>query len=129
MKMFFYYITALVSLLVLDGLWLSVVAKNFYKDHLGTLLRGDIVWPVVGLFYVLYAGAVVYFAVMPAEGSWAKALLAGCLLGFTAYMTYDLVNFATLKNWPWSVVLVDIVWGCIITGLSAVVALALNKVK
>lgn len=122
MKILVYYITTLISLVILDWFWLGVITKNFYKEHLGNLFRTDFVWPAIILFYFLYAAAIVYFAVLPAQGVWTKALLAGVLLGFTAYMTYDLVNYATLKDWPASVVLADVAWGCIITGAAAAIA-------
>ena len=122
MKPFVYYLATLVALVVLDGLWLGVVAKSFYKEHLGALFRADFVWLAIVAFYILYAAAIVYFVVLPAEGLWVKALLGGILLGFTTYMTYDLVNYATLKDWPLAVVLADIAWGCVVTGAAATVA-------
>lgn len=125
--MIIYYITTLVSLFILDGIWLGVITKNFYKTHIGNLFRTDFIWPAVVLFYLLYTIAIVYFAVLPAQGVWVKALLAGCLLGFTAYMTYDLVNYATLKDWSLTVVLVDIAWGSFITGVAATIAVLASK--
>jgi uncharacterized membrane protein len=129
MKILIYYITTLTSLAILDWLWLGVITKNFYKDHLGGLFRADFLWPAIILFYLLYAAAIVYFAILPAQGIWTKALLAGILLGFTAYMTYDLVNFATLKDWPLTVVLADIAWGCFITGVAATIGTLIGKIS
>jgi uncharacterized membrane protein len=36
-----------------------------------------------------------------------------------AYMTYDLTNLATLRDWPLGLSLVDTAWGCVATGLAA----------
>jgi uncharacterized membrane protein len=37
------------------------------------------------------------------------------------YGTYDMTNYATLKDWPLPLTVVDIVWGGFITSLAAVV--------
>jgi uncharacterized membrane protein len=64
---------------------------------------------------------VVFFAVVPAlrADSAAMALVYGALFGFFAYATYDMTNYATLRNWPLVVSLVDIAWGTCLTGVSA----------
>lgn len=127
MKMLLYYATTLIALLVLDALWLGVITKNFYKSHIGDLFRTDFIWPAVILFYLFYAAAIVYFVILPAGGVWTKALVGGLLLGFTAYMTYDLVNYATLKDWPLTVVVADVLWGCVITGVAATIATVVTR--
>ncbi len=42
------------------------------------------------------------------------ALLIGALFGFMTYATYDLTNLATLKDWPLTVTIVDLVWGTVL---------------
>jgi len=41
------------------------------------------------------------------------------VFGFVAYGTYNLTNMATLKGWSANVVIVDMIWGGILTGVSA----------
>jgi uncharacterized membrane protein len=41
--------------------------------------------------------------------------------GLLAYSTYDLTNFATMKNWPLSVTIIDIAWG---TSVSLITSIA-----
>ena len=120
MKTFISYILILSSLIILDALWLGVVSKGFYKEHIGHLFRDKPIWSVIAVFYLLYSIGILYFSVLPADGSWTKALLLGMVLGFISYMTYDLVNYATLKDWPLVVVIIDILWGSFITGVAAV---------
>lgn len=43
----------------------------------------------------------------------------GALFGFFTYATYDLTNLATLRNWPVTVVVVDIAWGTVLCTLVA----------
>ena len=104
---------AFVTMLVLDGLWLGVVAKNLYRDGLGHLMADRINFAAAGLFYLIYPIGVVALAVLPnvATPGWTATLVAGAILGFIAYATYDLTNLATLRDWPVSIALVDVAWG------------------
>jgi uncharacterized membrane protein len=47
--------------------------------------------------------------------------LLGGALGLVAYGTYDLTNYATLKNWPLTVTLVDLTWGAAVTAAGATI--------
>lgn len=107
------YLIALVVFFAVDLLWLGVIAKGFYSRFLGHWLAPNVNWTAAIVFYLLYIGGILYFAVWPAlqQGSLGKALIAGALFGFITYATYELTNLATLKDWPLTVVLVDILWG------------------
>jgi uncharacterized membrane protein len=105
----------------LDLLWLGVIAKNFYRDQLSHLLRDQPDLAVSGVFYVVYVGGIVLFAISPApqSQSWATALVLGILLGVIAYGTCDMTNLATLRGWPVALSAADLIWGSALTGLSA----------
>ncbi|MES2668363.1 MAG: DUF2177 family protein [Patescibacteria group bacterium] len=111
-------------MLVIDLLWLGVVGANFYKTQLGSLMRPDIVWPAAIAFYLIYAVAVAFFVIMPGitAQSVVRVLLTGAFFGLAAYAAYDLSNLATLKDWPLTVTLVDLVWGASFTAVSAAAA-------
>lgn len=98
--------------LVIDLLWLGVIAQPFYSQQLGAL-RGDINWWAAGLFYVIFLIGLTYFAIYPAvqTGSVLTALGYGALYGFFVYAAYDLTNLATLQGWPGLLTVVDILWG------------------
>jgi uncharacterized membrane protein len=115
------YIGAAIAFVILDAIWLGVVAKNFYFTQLAGLLRDKPDLGVAAVFYVIYLGGVVYFAVMPAlnGGGMTKAILNGALFGFLAYLTYDATNLATLKGYPPIVAAVDVTWGTFLTATSA----------
>ena len=80
-------------------------------------------------FYVVYAIGLTVFAVGPGlrNGSWSTAVLYGAMFGFFAYATYDLTNWATLRNWPVAVVFVDIAWGAVVSGASATLGFLLSR--
>lgn len=106
---------------VLDFLWLGLVAKSFYRDHIGHLMADNVNAAAAVGFYLLYVVGIVVFAVTPAlqSDSWKTAVLLGGLLGLIAYGTYDMTNLATLRDWPVSVALADMAWGTALTGASA----------
>lgn len=108
---------------VIDAVWLKL-SSGFYQREIGGLLLEKPNFPAAIIFYAIYVMGIVVFAVMPAlnENSWAVAAGYGALLGLVAYATYDLTNLATLKNWSHKVVVIDMLWGTIVTALSATVA-------
>lgn len=123
------YGVTLVTFLAIDAVWLSVVARNFYFERIGSLMLEKPNFLAAGAFYAFYVIGIVVFAVAPAlkTGSVTTALGYGALLGLVAYGTYDMSNYATLKNWPVSVVVVDIIWGGILTGVSAAIGFYLTR--
>ena len=117
------YFATLVAFLVIDMVWLGLVARTFYSRYLGSLMAPQVNWLAAILFYLLYVVGMLVFAVVPGleVGSLRKTLLSAALFGLVAYATYDLTNLATLKNWPLLVTVVDLVWG---TALSVSVGCA-----
>lgn len=115
------YATTAIVFCGLDFLWLGFVAKGYYQSQVGALLLEKPNLPVAVLFYAVYVGGVLIFAVLPAlsAGSWDRALLYGALFGFFAYATYDLTNLATLKGWSPGIAFLDLAWGSVVTGVSA----------
>jgi uncharacterized membrane protein len=118
---------------LIDMVWLGLVAKNFYRRHLGALLSPTVNWAAAILFYLLFIAGLQMLVIAPAlvRGGALQALWQGALFGLVAYATYDLTNLATLKGWPLLVTLVDLAWGTVLGGsvsfLSAAAAARLLK--
>ena len=117
MKLVYLYLLTLPVFFGIDMLWIGLLAKGFYRNNLGHLLRPDINWTAALIFYIIYIVGILIFATLPAleKHSLSHAVVMGALFGFFAYATYDLSNLATLKDWPINVVFVDIVWGMFLT--------------
>ena len=115
------YTVALLIFFAIDLVWLGVVAKNFYRQHIGHLLSTQVNWGAAVLFYLVFIAGIVFFAIKPAleAGSATRALTYGALLGFVAYATYDLTNQATMRDWPLLVTVVDLAWGSILAATVA----------
>ncbi|MHC4180719.1 MAG: DUF2177 family protein [Planctomycetota bacterium] len=101
------------TFLMLDAIWLGLVAPRFYESQIGFLLRDTPNWYAAGAFYVLFIAGLTVFVVTPAirHESLSQAVFKGALFGVVTYATYDLTNLATIKGWPLQVTLVDLAWG------------------
>jgi uncharacterized membrane protein len=110
------YLFALGGFLVIDMVWLTVVARGFYRKQLGFLLSDQPNWWAAIAFYLLFVAGLLVFVIVPALDavSVRKALILGAFFGLVTYATYDLTNMATVKNWPWFVTLVDLAWGAVL---------------
>ena len=118
------YFSFLLSLVAIDLIWLLGVAKNLYRDEMGSLMASE---PklLVGLsFYLLYALGASIFVILPAisKQSWLYAVQYGALFGFFCYMTYDLTNLAVIRDFPVRLAFIDIAWGSAVTALSTTIA-------
>jgi uncharacterized membrane protein len=123
------YIAVLVVMGVLDGAWLSFSVSRLYKPGIGHLMADQpVAWAAV-LFYLLYAAGVTYLITLPAltTGGPGSAAVRGAVLGVIAYGTYDLTSLAIMRGWPVNVTLIDMVWGGILTGVSATLAVVITR--
>ncbi len=123
-----YLLMALVFFAI-DLVWLGAIAKNFYQQQLGRLFSDKINWTAAMIFYFLFILGVMIFAVYPGvvKDSLGRALIFGVLYGLFTYATYDLTNLATLKDWPLTVVIVDIIWGMVLCGTISAVGFGVAK--
>jgi uncharacterized membrane protein len=120
------YLVTLAVLMVLDFLFLGVLAKSFFVAEVGDMLAEVKLVPAF-LFYLLYVVGVLIFVSRPAH-SFRSTLLYGALFGLFCYSTFDLTALALLKHWSWAVAAVDISWGALVTTVSATAGVAVADV-
>ena len=124
LKYFAVYFSFLITLIIIDLIWLLGIARNLYRDEMGSLMASEPkLWAGLA-FYLLYALGASIFVIFPAisKQSWIYAAQYGALFGFFCYMTYDLTNLAVIRDFPMRLAFVDIVWGSAVTALSATIA-------
>lgn len=128
MKIKLYFVTLFVFLGI-DSLWLGLVAPEFYRAQIGHLMAATPKLAAAGVFYMLFIGVLVYFVVEPGvvAGTIRDALVRGAAFGLVTYGTYDLTNLATLRDWPVMVTVADMVWGTILTAITAAVGVWAGK--
>lgn len=117
------YVVTAVVFLVVDLVWLGVIARDYYREQMAHLIAPDFaVGPAIA-FYILYIFGVTYFAIAPAlrSGVWQDAILPAALFGLVAYATYDLTNWAVLRDWPQKLAIIDMAWGMALTTFASTI--------
>ncbi|MCP1475032.1 putative membrane protein [Pseudomonas sp. EB276 TE3739] len=120
------YVSTLLTFLLLDDIWLGLLMAPTYRELLGSLMLDKPLLLPAAVFYCLYVIGCVVFVVLPAL-SWQRAAKLGALLGLVAYGTYDLTNWATLRNWSVQVSLMDWAWGTVATAVACTVGYLVAK--
>ena len=114
------YAAVFFTMVVIDMVWLRVIAVHWYADGMGPLLSDTPNLIAAAAFYLLFPLGLLIFAVLPGEASSVLTVaVMGGLFGFFAYATYDLTALAVIKNWPLGLTLLDMAWGTLVSGVSA----------
>jgi uncharacterized membrane protein len=118
------YVVVLIVFGAIDAVWLSTMGPLLYRPALGDILAQNLrIAPAIA-FYLTYPIGVVVFAVLPAlraQAPFPAAALA-LLFGALAYATYDLTNYATLRNWTLPITVLDIGYGALASSIAATAA-------
>jgi uncharacterized membrane protein len=123
------YAATALTMLALDGVWLTLASPRLYQPRIGELLAAK---PSLGpavVFYLLYVAGILVLAIQPAlrDGGWRRLLVQAAVFGLVAYATYDLTNQATLKSWSTTITVVDMAWGALVTTAAASAGYALMR--
>lgn len=115
------YLLAFVIFMGIDFMWLGLVARDFYREQIGFIMKDNFNITAAFVFYMLFIVGLLFFVLNKAFAieSWQYALFAGMFYGFITYATYDITNLSTLKDWPILLTIVDIVWGTVLCGLTS----------
>lgn len=115
------YGATLLVLVVIDLVWLGVIARPLYVQGIGHLMAEKPRIVPAAIFYAVYAAGLMVFAVWPQAGTpgWMRTAGLAALFGFFAYATYDLTNLSTLKGWPLGLALMDMAWGTAVSAAAA----------
>lgn len=109
------YIKASIILLILDSIYLNFTQSHFRKlvNNIQNSPLNVNIYAAI-LCYIVLVFGFNYFIV---KGN--KSILHAMILGFVIYAVYDLTNMAILKNWNITTVVMDILWGTTLFGLTA----------
>ena len=109
---------ALIFFCIIDFAWINYVVMPIYKQELAGLMELKII-PAV-LFYVIFLLGLIFFVINPNQSSSLfNIFMIGALYGLVTYGTYDLTVYATLNIFSLKIVITDILWGMVLSGLVA----------
>ena len=113
-----------IAFMVLDGVWLGLLMKNFYREQLAPIVRladGGIApnWPAAFVVYALLGAGISLF-VIPRAATVSLAAAYGAFFGLVVYGVYDFTNYSTLRQWPFALTLADTAWGALASAAAAV---------
>ena len=108
-----YFAVTFVVFMGIDLIWLGFVAKNIYSKYLGYLMAPQVNWLAALVFYVIFIIGVLYFVIAPSlvDRDFTQLVIRAMLFGFMTYATYDLTNLATVRDWPITITIIDLIWG------------------
>ncbi|MGE0632667.1 MAG: DUF2177 family protein [Pseudobdellovibrionaceae bacterium] len=118
---------SLLSFAILDTIWLGALAKKIYIEKMAAIGRIEngqfhLEFTAVPFVYLLMSAAIVFFVLPRLQNtSITFSFFVGAFMGLIVYGVYDMTNMATLKDWSWSLSLIDMTWGCTIFGLVTLV--------
>lgn len=127
MKLITLFLATIISVFLMDMIWLGLIAKNIYAQNIGILLRksGDAmapIWWAAVVVYVCITVGILFFVLPKAQGNYYLALSGGVTLGLVTYGIYDFTNYSLLAHWPWKITFIDFIWGMVLCGLSSLIA-------
>jgi uncharacterized membrane protein len=113
------YATTAVVFLVLDAIMLTLVMKPLFTRHIGPLMADPIRIAPAAAFYLAYVAGLVYLVSLPAIKTGAPLIVPALLIGLMAYGTYEFTSYSIMRDWHWSMVVTDVLWGGVLTAVSA----------
>lgn len=109
---------SVIIFIILDLIWLAVIARNLYFRNLGYLANlegGRIAFnlPVGLLAQVIIGFGLAFFVSLGllVQSSFTASIGVGAFAGFVLYCTYDLTNLSFVRNYPVTITIIDIAWG------------------
>lgn len=113
------YLATFATFLILDAIMLSLVMKPLFTTHIGPLMAEPIRLAPAALFYAGYIAGLIYLVSLPALRDNGAVILPAAIIGAMAYGTYEFTSYAIMKDWHWSMVATDTLWGTVLTATSA----------
>lgn len=113
------YLSTAAIFLLADALMLGLVMKPLFLRHIGALMAEPIRIGPAAVFYLGYLAGLLYLVSWPALKTGAPVVIPAAVIGAMAYGTYEFTSYAIMKDWHWSMVVMDTTWGAVLTALAA----------
>ena len=121
------YVSTFAVFLILDGIMLTFVMKPLFMRHIGPLMAEPLRIAPAVLFYAGYIAGLLYLVSLPALKTGAPVLIPAAIIGAMAYGTYEFTSYAIMRDWHWTMVMTDTLWGTVLTAVSAWAGVAITR--
>ena len=112
------FFIALLFFFIIDVFWIYFVATPMYKQEVASLMQLKI--PPAILFFIIFLLGLIFFVINPNQGNTlVNVFMIGAFYGLVTYGTYDLTVYATMNIFSLKLVVADILWGMVLSGLVA----------
>ena len=107
-------VVSTIILLLIDALYLYSISKLF-RDQIVKVQRVVMEFRIEGaiLCYLALILGLNYFIIQP-----KKSVVDAFILGLVIYAVYETTNYATLKKWSPTLVVMDTLWGGVLFALT-----------
>ncbi len=113
------YISTAVIFLVVDAIMLGLVMKPLFTRHIGPLMADPIRFAPAAVFYLAYVAGLVWLVSWPALKTGAPVIFPAAIIGAMAYGTYEFTSYSIMRDWHWTMVVTDTLWGTVLTAFAA----------
>ncbi|MFP5480979.1 MAG: DUF2177 family protein [Alphaproteobacteria bacterium] len=121
------YLATAAVFLILDAVMLTMVMKPLFTRHIGPHMAEPIRLAPAALFYLAYIAGLMYLVSLPALKTGTPILVPALIMGLMAYGTYEFTSWSIMKDWHWTMVLTDTLWGACLTAVSAWAGVAITR--
>jgi|SaaInl5LU_22_DNA_1037371.scaffolds.fasta_scaffold59319_2 uncharacterized membrane protein len=118
------YLIASVLLIIIDGIWLSFVAKNIFAIQIKRIQSTEMklkLTPAV-LSYLFLVFGLNYFIIKS-----HKPPIEAAFLGWIIYFVFDFTNLAIFEKYSWITAMIDGLWGGVLYWLTTTITYMLMK--
>jgi len=121
------YIMILIVMLVIDGIYLGFIQKDYLASKMKEINQDKIVqhpmWSIV-LTYLVMSFALYYFVLKDSDKkSTSQIFYETFLLAATIYIVFDLSMLNLVSNWYVSDAIKDVLWGIILFSLITLIVI------
>jgi uncharacterized membrane protein len=122
------FVAVLIAFALIDSVWIGTVAAPMYKATLGPAMLEKFRPAPAIVFYLLQILGMMVFVVpgQPDGQSLGRTALLGALYGLFTYSTFDLTNYAIMRNWTLVLTVTDIAWGCVLSAGATTAGVAVS---
>jgi uncharacterized membrane protein len=130
-KKLFVFLYAMLVFLIIDYIWLTMIANEFFQHYLGHMMREQVLMLPAFAFYVIFNFGLCVFVIYPnlPSKNVKMASILGALFGFVCYSSFDFTSYAVFKGYPAEIIAVDILWGAALGALTSAIVVKTFNVK